>query len=101
MRLAESRAHKSTVIVSLPTLNTATCSEGQAKRETDISGKLAETLSKGSYPPRTFDIEVHIDKSMIEDSDARQPDGDFIDRDKYATPVTPRSPLDRVEDDHV
>src|SRR5579863_3712451 len=105
MRLAESsRAQQTTVMVStLPTLNMATSpvfSEGQTKvtkRETNASGNLTGDPPKGShYPPSEFDIEVHIDRSTTEDP--RQPGGEPIDRDSYATP---QSLCDRAEDDRV
>ena len=101
MRLAESSAQQTAVIVStLPTLNMATspvCSEGQTERETKASGNSTGDLPKGSHsPPSKSDIEYHIDRSTI--GDARQPDGEPIDRDSYATP---RSLLDRAQDDQV
>jgi hypothetical protein len=81
-------------------MNTAAspvCSDGQTKRETKAGGDLTGDLPKGShYPSNKFDIKVDIDRSTI--GDAGQPDGEPVNRDRYATL---RSVRDRPQDDHV
>jgi hypothetical protein len=103
MRFAEARAQQtaSAVVISPPlTWNAAAiavCSDRQTKDETSTSENLTGDLRWGSNcPPNKVDVEVQIDKSIIGDS--RQPDGESIDRDHYATP---RSLWDRAQDDQV
>jgi hypothetical protein len=86
----EVRAKQTEVIVSPPpTFNTTGLrSDGQTKHEISVDGNMTtESLSpdESRKTPSEFDIEVHIDRTVIRD--ARQPYvGQPADRDLYNTP---------------
>jgi hypothetical protein len=86
----EVRAKETEVIVSPPpTFNTTGLrSDGQTKHEMTVDGNMTtESLSpdESRKPPSEFDIEVHIDRTVIRD--ARQPYVEHpTDRDLYNTP---------------
>jgi len=72
LHVREARAHQTTVIASPPpSMNTLSLSgvrsEGSLKHEA-MRGSLTAELPDSHNPANTFDLEVHIDRSIIRDA---------------------------------